>query len=155
MPIDWPALIDTEQLLQEPIRLGVAAVLGGIIGLERHVHGHWAGIRTHIAVSLGAAAFTLAALGIAPAPLPDATRVIQGIAAGVGFLGAGTILKLSDQLEVKGLTTASSIWLTAGIGTAAGLSRFSLAVSTTIIALLVLGVLRPIEKKFPGRHIDE
>ena len=104
--------------------LGVALGLGGLLGIERQLHGRWAGLRTHMTVSTGAAIFILAGLGVAPmAEMPDATRIIQGIAAGVGFLGAGTILKLSDQLEVKGLTTASSIWLSAAVGTAAGLER--------------------------------
>lgn len=151
MTIDWSELIDVQELLDELLRIGTATLLGGLIGLERQVHGHWAGLRTHIAVALGAAVFTLVGLGVAPAPLPDATRVVQGIAAGIGFLGAGTILKLSDQVEVKGLTTASSIWLTAAVGTAAGLAMFSLAISTTIVALVVLAILRPLEKRFPAR----
>ncbi len=142
-------LFNLSQFFAELLRIGAAALLGGLIGLERQIHGHWAGLRTHIAVALGAAVFTLVGLGVAPPPSPDATRVVQGIAAGIGFLGAGTILKLSDQMEVKGLTTASSIWLTAAVGTAAGLAMFSLALSTTVLTLLVLAVLRPLEKRFP------
>lgn len=151
MIVNWSELIDVQQLVGELSRLGAATLLGGLIGLERQVHGHWAGLRTHVAVALGAAVFTLAGLGVAPAPLPDATRVVQGIAAGIGFLGAGTILKLSDQLEVKGLTTASSIWLTAAVGTACALAMYSLAISTTCITLFVLALLRPLEKWFPSR----
>jgi putative Mg2+ transporter-C (MgtC) family protein len=138
----------TEQLV-ELSRILVATLLGGLIGLERQVHGRWAGLRTHIAVALGSAVFALVGLGVAPAPMPDATRVVQGIAAGIGFLGAGTILKLSDQVEVKGLTTASSIWLAAAVGTAAGAGMYTLAISTTFVTLIVLAVLRPMEKRFP------
>lgn len=148
--IDWTELIDPQQMFDELLRIGLAAVLGGLIGLERQIHGHWAGLRTHIAVALGSAVFTLVGLGVAPPPSPDATRVVQGIAAGIGFLGAGTILKLSDQIEVKGLTTASSIWLTAAVGTAAGLAMYSLALSTTVMTLIVLALLRPLEKFFPA-----
>lgn len=151
MTIDWSQLIDVQQLLHELLCIGAATLLGGLIGLERQINGHWAGLRTHVAVALGSAVFTLVGLGVAPAPLPDTTRVVQGIAAGIGFLGAGTILKLSDQMEVKGLTTAGSIWLTAAVGTAAGLAMFSLAISTTITSLIVLALLRPLEKRFPPR----
>ena len=83
--------------------------------------------------------------------IADVTRVVQGIAAGIGFLGAGTILKLSDQLEVKGLTTASSIWLSAALGTAAGLGFYELAVAAMIVTMLILALLRPIEKWIGGR----
>lgn len=138
----------------ELIQLSLAALLGGSIGLERQINGHWAGLRTHMAVSMGAAIYVMVASGLAPAPQPDATRVVQGIAAGIGFLGAGTILKLSDKLEVKGLTTASSIWLAAALGTATGLSRFSLAISASVLSLSILFLLRPLEKRFlpKSRH---
>jgi putative Mg2+ transporter-C (MgtC) family protein len=140
-----------QQFLTELARLSLTVVLTGLIGFERQIHGRWAGLRTHIGVGLGTCVFMLAGLGIAPPTGPEATRVIQGIAAGVGFLGAGTILKLRDQLEVKGLTTASSIWLAAAVGTACGIGMFSLAISSTILTLLVLAVLRPLEKHFPTR----
>lgn len=124
----------------------VATALGGLIGLERQIHGHWAGLRTHIGVALGSAVFALVGTGIAPLPMSDSLRVVQGIAAGIGFLGAGTILKLSDQKQVKGLTTASSIWLTSAIGTAAGLGLYLLALTTTVISLVVLGGMQPLER---------
>ena len=146
--IDWANLIDHQQWQTEVLRMSLAAILGGSLGLERQINGHWAGLRTHMAVSMGAAIYVIAALGVAPAPLPDATRVIQGIAAGIGFLGAGTILKLSDKVEVKGLTTASSIWLAAALGTSAGLAKYSLAISATIMSLFILALLRPLEKRF-------
>lgn len=133
------------------LRLGIAAGIGGMLGLEREIHGRWAGLRTHMLVAMGAAVFCVAGLKLAPNPSADATRVVQGIAAGIGFLGAGTILKLSSQLEVKGLTTAASIWLAAALGTAAGLQMYSLAAAATIVSLIVLVLLRPLDKRFERR----
>ena len=142
-------------LLDVFCRLTVAVLLGGLVGVERQLNGHWVGLRTLMAVSMGAAIFTLVGklaaeqaleLGTNARNIVDATRVVQGIAAGVGFLGAGAILKLSDQLEVKGLTTASAIWLSAALGTAAGLALWELALAATVVALGVLALLRPLEK---------
>lgn len=142
-------------LLDILVRLLVAVLLGGLVGVERQLNGHWVGLRTLMAVSMGAAIFTLVGklaaeqaleLGTNARNIVDATRVVQGIAAGVGFLGAGAILKLSDQLEVKGLTTASAIWLSAALGTAAGLALWELAVAATLVSLVVLALLRPVEK---------
>ena len=138
-------LWELKEVLDVTLRLLVAVALGGLLGIERQLHGRWAGLRTHMTVSMGSAIFVIIGMHIA-GPLPDATRVVQGIAAGIGFLGAGTILKLSDELEVKGLTTASSIWLSGAVGTAAGLKLYPLAVAATAVALLVLAALRPMEK---------
>ncbi len=140
--MEWVELGDTL------LRVGVAAFLGGLVGVERQVHGQWADLRTYMTVAMGSAIFVVAGLGVAPAPWPDATRVVQGVAAGIGFIGAGTILKLKDSLEVKGLTTAGAIWLAASVGTAAGLAMYELAVAGTLVSLLVLGVVRPLEKRF-------
>jgi putative Mg2+ transporter-C (MgtC) family protein len=101
-------------------------------------------------VSIGSAIFVIA--GMALAGEQGVTRVIQGVAAGIGFLGAGTILKLDQKQEIKGLTTASSIWLAAALGTAAGLAQYALAVAAAVISLFVLGVLGPIEKYFERRQ---
>ena len=128
------------------LRLFVALLLGGLLGIERHFHGRWAGVRTHMMVSLGAAIFTIAALTTAPNDTNEVTRVIQGIAAGIGFLGAGTIIKLSTEVEVKGLTTASSVWMAAAVGTVAGLGEYALAAASGLMALIVLAVLRPLTK---------
>ena len=142
-------------LLDVFCRLVVAVILGGLVGIERQLNGHWAGLRTLMAVAMGAAIFTLVGkmaaehalhLGTNARNIVDATRVVQGIAAGVGFLGAGAILKLSDQLEVKVLTTASAIWLSAALGTAAGLALWELALAATVVSLVVLALLRPLEK---------
>lgn len=135
-----------QQLGADSIRLLIAVLLGGALGVERQLQGRWAGIRTHMMVSLGAAIFTIAAITASASQPSEVTRVIQGIAAGIGFLGAGTILKLSTEVEVKGLTTASSIWLAAALGTVAGMGQYPLAIASGIMSLLILAVLRPLTK---------
>jgi putative Mg2+ transporter-C (MgtC) family protein len=136
-------------------RIGVATILGGAIGLEREWHGHWAGFRTHMMVAIGCSIFVIAGLGISRNDQQSVTRIVQGIASGIGFLGAGTILKLDRKKEIKGLTTASSIWLAAALGTAAGLAEFALATAAAIISLFVLGVIGPIEKFLERRHKEQ
>jgi len=145
--------MDDISFLDAVVRLAIAVFLGGLIGVERQMHGRWAGLRTHMMVSMGAAVFVMAGQLAAGDSQNDVTRIVQGIAAGVGFLGAGTILKLSDRLEVKGLTTATSIWLSAALGTVAGLRHYQLAAASTVVSLLVLALLRPVEKKF-SEHLD-
>ena len=131
---------DPQQTTRVVLRMGVAALLGGLLGWEREHAGKAAGVRTHMLVAMGAALFVLVAqqAGISPA---DNSRVLQGIIAGVGFLGAGTILKGDAEGQVKGLTTAAGIWLTAAIGVAAGLGREMTAVLSTVLALAVLGAV--------------
>ena len=129
-------------------RVGAAALLGGALGFERGWKGRAAGLRTHMMVSIGCAVFMLTGLEVAGDQPEAATRAVQGIAAGIGFLGAGTILKLDRELEVVGLTTASSIWLAAALGTAAGLAEYTMAIVTVIISLFVLVVLGWIEDYF-------
>jgi putative Mg2+ transporter-C (MgtC) family protein len=126
------------------LRLSVAAVLGLVIGLEREKPHRAAGMRTHVLVALGSALFVTASLN-AGATLDATTRVIQGVVQGIGFLGAGTILKLSDKAEVRGLTTAASVWLTAAIGVAAGLGDFWLAGIAAVLGWLALRPLKSIE----------
>jgi putative Mg2+ transporter-C (MgtC) family protein len=130
-------------------RLGMAVLVGGLVGMERRIHGRWADLRTYVFVSVAAAIFVIIGEYALPGDHPDVSRIIQGIATGVGFLGAGTILKLSDQVEIKGITTASSIWLAAALGTASGLRLYLLALVGAVLSLLVLIGLRPVEKKFP------
>jgi putative Mg2+ transporter-C (MgtC) family protein len=127
-------------------RIGAAALVGGMIGLERELSGHFAGLRTHMMVTIGCAMFVVGGLAVSGSKPEEVTRVIQGIAAGIGFLGAGTILKLDEQRRITGLTTASSIWLAAALGTLAGLGEFVPAAAATAMALVVLVVLRPLEK---------
>jgi putative Mg2+ transporter-C (MgtC) family protein len=142
-------MIDWGEFLDNLAALGASVLLGGLVGLERELRGRWAGMRTHMMVSLGAALFVL---GIAAATRGNAgrvdaiSRVIQGLVAGIGFLGAGTILKLTEKHEVKGLTTAGSIWLTAAVGVTCGLKLYALAVSGVVVALVILGACRYLER---------
>lgn len=123
-----------------------AMALGGLIGLERGIRRHPAGLRTHALASTGAAVFVLA---VATDSNADVSRVLQGVATGVGFIGAGTILQLRDRRQVIGLTTAASIWLAAAIGVAAALQRYSLAVTASVGAFVVLELLGYLERRFP------
>lgn len=138
---EFSDISDPSQVTRVCVRLLVAVALGGLLGYERESHGNSAGFRTHMLVALGAALFVLVPLeaGITPA---DLSRVLQGVITGVGFLGAGAIIKLSQEQEIKGLTTAASIWLTAAIGVAAGMGRESTAILSTLFALFILAVLR-------------
>ena len=145
-------LIDWQTFGSDVTRLVVAAVLGGVIGLERELRGHWAGLRTHMMVAAGASVFIIAGATITGDDAAALTRIVQGVATGIGFLGAGTILKLSDQLEIKGLTTASSIWLAAALGTAAGMAEYELAAAGLCVSLFVLAVLGPWENAIARRH---
>ena len=146
-------IVEDPKQLTPVIRLAVAAGLGGLLGVERTMGGHWAGLRTHMMVALGAAIFTI--VGTKMGPDADATRVVQGIAAGIGFLGAGTILKLSDRMEVIGLTTASSIWLAAAIGTGAAQGLYTISVAGTVLSLVVLAAMLPLERKFLARRLGK
>ncbi len=122
------------------LRLLVAAILGGVMGYEREHHGKSAGVRTHMLVALGSAMFILIPLQAGGVDA-DLTRIQQGLIAGVGFLGAGSIIKGRDEGDVKGLTTAASIWLTAAIGMAAGMGREASAVLCTLLALIIMALL--------------
>ena len=128
------------------LRLGVAIVLGGLLGYERERSGKAAGLRTHMLVALGAALFVLVPLQ-GGMQVGDLSRVLQGVIAGIGFLGAGAIIKLGNERQIHGLTTSASIWTTAAIGVAAGMGREATAVVSALIALFVLAVLRRVEKR--------
>ncbi len=137
---------ELEIFVDDLARIGAAALLGGMLGLERELNGHFAGLRTHMMVAIGCSVFVVAGLVVVGNQMESMTRVIQGVVTGVGFLGAGTILKLDEERKIRGLTTASSIWLASALGTLAGLGEFVPAAAATVIAIVILGVLRPIEK---------
>jgi putative Mg2+ transporter-C (MgtC) family protein len=133
---------DVEQVTRTLVRLLLAAILGGILGYEREHEGKAAGIRTHMLVSMGAALFVLVP-HIGGMHIADMSRVMQGVIAGIGFLGAGAIIKnVSAQKltseNIKGLTTAAGVWMTAAIGIACGLGRETTAIISTVLALCVL-----------------
>lgn len=134
---EFSDLSDVREITQISVRLLIAALLGGILGWERESSGKAAGIRTHMLVAIGAALFVLIPQqsGISDAEL---SRVVQGVVAGIGFLGAGAIIKGNNEKHLKGLTTAAGIWLTAAIGVAAGLGREASAILCTVLALTVL-----------------
>lgn len=123
------------------VRLLVAAVLGGLLGYEREVKGASAGLRTHMLVSVGSALFVLIPLQ-AGMPIEDLSRVLQGVTAGIGFLGAGAILKQKEQNDIRGLTTAASVWMTAAIGVAAGMGREGTAVMSALFGVIILAIVR-------------
>ena len=123
------------------VRMLVAVVLGAILGYERESAGASAGLRTHMLVALGSALFVLIPLQ-AGMQLGDISRVLQGVTAGIGFLGAGAILKLQDEKQITGLTTAAGVWLTAAVGVAAGMGREGTAVLSALFALGILSLLR-------------
>jgi putative Mg2+ transporter-C (MgtC) family protein len=142
---------DVGEITTITVRLLMAAILGGILGFEREHRGKAAGVRTHMLVAIGSALFVLIPLqaGISDAEM---SRVMQGIITGIGFLGAGAILKGHDEKDLKGLTTAAGIWVTSAIGVAAGLGRESLAILCTFLALLVLIAIPKVVDVFEARH---
>lgn len=148
---EFADVTNVEEVTRILVRLLMAAVLGAVLGFEREHRGKSAGVRTHMLVSVGAALFVLAP-SMAGADAQALSRVIQGIVAGIGFLGAGTILKGNgkDPSHVKGLTTAAGLWMTAAIGTAAGMGREATALISTILALLVLSTMPKLVDKVEG-----
>jgi putative Mg2+ transporter-C (MgtC) family protein len=125
-------------------RLLTAMMLGALVGAQRESSGKPAGLRTHMLVAMGGALFVLAPLE-AGMELNGISRVIQGIVTGIGFIGAGAILKLQDKREIEGLTTAAGIWMTAAVGIAAGLGRLGLALVSTVLTWITLALIGKIE----------
>src|SRR5262249_45980280 len=139
-------LPDTHQLVRISIRLLAAMLIGTTIGLQRELTHKPAGLRTHMLVALGTALFIVGAAesGMHPDSL---SRIIQGLAAGLGFLGAGAIMKLTPEREIHGLTTAAGLWMTAAASAAAALGQVAVALIGTFVGLLILIVFRKIEKE--------
>lgn len=138
---EFSDLGDTAEITRVCVRLVVAVALGALLGYERESVGASAGLRTHMLVSLGSALFVLIPLQ-AGMPLVDVSRVLQGVTAGVGFLGAGAILKSQNDNQITGLTTAAGVWLTAAVGVAAGMGREGTAVLSALFALAILSLLK-------------
>jgi putative Mg2+ transporter-C (MgtC) family protein len=127
------------------MRLVIAALLGGLLGYEREQSGKAAGLRTHMLVALGAALFVLVPQQSGMSN-EDMSRVIQGVITGMGFLGAGAILKMTSEETIKGLTTAAGLWVTAAIGIAVGLGREASAVLSAVLVVIILHLV----PKLPG-----
>jgi putative Mg2+ transporter-C (MgtC) family protein len=133
------------------VRLLAAAGLGAVAGWQREGVGKPAGLRTHMLVSLGCALFVVVPVEL---QLAETSRVLQGVAAGIGFIGAGAILKLQDAREIQGLTTAAGIWMTAALGVAAGLGGLGIALVASILTWIILSVLFRIEQRIAGRESE-
>jgi putative Mg2+ transporter-C (MgtC) family protein len=141
--------------LEMLLRVFVAAILGGAVGYDRQKHDKPAGLRTHMLVALGAAAFVasgaLALSAVEGDPETtrlDLLRVTAAIATGIGFLGAGAIMR--SGATVRGLTTAAGIWVTAGIGVVVGVGQYILAVGTTLITVVIIAILGHPNLPTPG-----
>jgi putative Mg2+ transporter-C (MgtC) family protein len=142
---EFSDLSDVADLTRVILRLLLAVLLAAIVGYDRERRGSSAGLRTHMLVGLGVAVLVAAAeQSMDP---ESVSRVIQGIFAGIGFLGAGAIIKQSDKDEVRGLTTAASIWATAAIATTVGLGRELTAIIATVFAIVILAVLLRLERR--------
>jgi len=150
-------MIDLQhESLDMVVRILVASILGGLIGLERDVRGRSAGLRTHILVAMGASMFMILSEKIAMAPDGsgmqfDRGRIAAQVVTGIGFLGAGVIIK--SGTNVRGLTTAACLWTAAAIGMAAGGGYYLLAVFPTLIALLCLIALKYFEFFFYSKNV--
>ncbi len=139
--IGWPGVL---------LRLFVAAALGGAIGVERELRERQAGLRTHLVVCVGAALFTLVGAYAFTGPNTDPSRIAAQIVTGIGFLGAGAIIR--QGLSVRGLTTAATLWLVAAIGMAAGAGYWDGALIATLGALVTLGPLRVVAFRILSRY---
>ena len=124
--------------LDATLRLGSAVAIGGLVGLDRGLRNKPAGLRTHALVSLGAALMTYTGIELVPDQPGEVTRVLQGVIAGVGFLGGGVILRDAQDQRVRGLTTAASIWIVAGLGMACGAGHWRTGLLASAFTLLVL-----------------
>lgn len=142
---------EAEQWLRVGTRMLAALLLGAIVGVQRELKGKPAGVRTHSLVSLGAAMFTLvpteAGMGLA-----DLSRVIQGVATGIGFIGAGVIIKISDEREVVGLTTSATIWAATAVGVAVALGYVLFAALAVLLTWLVLAGLTALDAAIARRR---
>ena len=137
------------------MRLSLSFLVGGLIGLERQMHRRPAGLRTHILVCIGSCLIMLTSLYVfdiynAVANL-DPSRIASGVITGIGFLGAGAIIREREKEDVKGLTTAASLWVVAGLGLAIGCGLYSASLFTTALALVALFFLARIERKALGK----
>jgi putative Mg2+ transporter-C (MgtC) family protein len=149
-------MIDIAVQLELSARIIIAAGLGAIIGLEREIHGHPAGIRTHMLVSLGSAIFTILSIhgfGQGPGTGIDPTRIAAQIVSGIGFLGAGAILK--DGIVIRGLTTAASLWATAAVGLGAGAGEYVVAFVGAAVILVSLWPINAIVERFRGSSVPD
>ena len=131
-------------------RLCLSALLGSVLGFEREWRGKTAGLRTNILIAMGSTLFTMMSIDVSTGSGGDSTRIASGIVTGIGFLGAGAIMRTGAG--IKGLTTAAMIWVNAAIGVAVGGGEHRVAVIATVVALVVLVVLDPVERALTRRR---
>jgi len=149
-------MIDLNLQLDLALRLVLAAALGALIGGEREIHGHPAGIRTHMLVALGSGLFTVLSIhgfGQGPGAGIDPTRIAAQIVSGIGFLGAGAILK--DGIVIRGLTTAASLWATAAVGMAAGSGEYIIGAVGAGVILVSLWPINALAERLHGSAVPE
>ncbi len=142
-----------EHVVRVVLRLLVALVVGGLVGLQRELTHKPAGLRTHMLLALGTA-FIVVAAAESGMSKSDLSRVVQGLATGIGFLGGGAILKLTAEHEIHGLTTAAGLWMTAAASIAAGLGQLPLAIVGVCLGLVVLAAFVTVEKHL-GHHASQ
>jgi putative Mg2+ transporter-C (MgtC) family protein len=142
--------IQNAHLIRICIRLFVALVVGGLVGIQRELTHKPAGLRTHMLLALGTALIIITA-DEAGMSKSDLSRVLQGMITGIGFLGGGAILKLTAEHEIHGLTTAAGLWMTAAAAAAAGLGQLALAVLGVVLGLVVLAAFVKVEKRLGHR----
>lgn len=151
-------LPDARGMVRVIIRLVIAMLLGAVVGAQRERTGKPAGVRTHMLVAMGGALFVLAPMEFGM-NADGLSRVIQGLVTGIGFLGAGAILKLNEEREIAGLTTAAGIWMTAAVGVAVGLGRFGVAVVSIILTWITLSLVGKLEYRMnqsrPNKSKDD
>ncbi len=128
------------------LRLITASILGGLIGYEREMRGKSAGLRTHMLVALGSTLFILAPQQANASP-EDVSRILQGLIAGIGFLGAGAIMIGQQKENETGLTTAATVWITAAIGVTVGMGLETTAVLSTFLTLVILALVPKLVNK--------
>ncbi|MEO8273562.1 MAG: MgtC/SapB family protein [Chloroflexota bacterium] len=150
-------MIDIGLQLDLSVRLVVASLLGLAIGFEREIHGHPAGLRTHMLVAVGSGLFTVLSIHgfaseVAGAPV-DPTRIAAQIVSGIGFLGAGAILK--DGIVIRGLTTAASLWATSAVGMAAGAGEYAIAGVAAAVILVSLWPINAVADRLHGTSLPE
>jgi putative Mg2+ transporter-C (MgtC) family protein len=151
------SVIDLSLQLDLSVRLVLAAALGLAVGFEREIHGHPAGLRTHMLVAVGSGLFTvLSAYGFGagtPGAPIDPTRIAAQVVSGIGFLGAGAILK--DGIVIRGLTTAASLWATSAVGMAAGAGEYIIAAVSTAVILVSLWPINALAERLHGTAVAE
>ncbi|MCA1578028.1 MAG: MgtC/SapB family protein [Acidobacteria bacterium] len=144
----------TRQAAQILLRMVAAVLFGFLVGMQREKAGKPAGVRTHMLVSLGTAIVVLACAGMGM-QYDAQSRVIQGIVTGIGFIGAGSILKLNEERDIQGLTTAAGLWLTAAIGVACGVGTLGIALIASVITVGVLALAGVLEDREAKRKAKE